>query len=62
MIKSIEVVLDVLRAIMDYNEGPPCQCFDPLTSKFVFTRPAQIVCLEDTMVYTGLDKTSLHPV
>ena len=36
--------------------------FRPPTSKFVFARLAQMVCLEDTRVYTGSDGTSLRPV
>ena len=36
--------------------------FGPPTSKFVFARPARMVCSEDTRVYTSLDRTSLRPV
>ena len=36
--------------------------FGPPTSKFVFTRLAQMVCSEDTRVYTGSGGTSLRPV
>ena len=36
--------------------------FGPPTSKFVFARLTQMVCLEDTRVYTGSDGTSLRPV
>jgi hypothetical protein len=28
-------------------------CFEPPTSKFIFTRLVQMVCLEDTRIYTG---------
>ena len=36
--------------------------FGPPTSKFVFARLAQMVCSEDTRVYTSLGGTSLHLV
>ena len=36
--------------------------FRPSMSKFVFACLAQMVCSEDTRVYTGSGKMSLHPV
>ena len=36
--------------------------FGPPTSQFVFARLAQMVCSEDTRVYTGSGGTSLRPV
>ena len=41
---------------------PTVSVFGPPTSKFVFARLAQMVCSEDTRVYTGSGRTSLRLV
>ena len=41
---------------------PTVSVFGPPTSKFVFARLAQMVCSEDTRVYTGSGGMSLCPV
>ena len=42
--------------------SPSVGVFGPPMSKFVFTRLARMVCLDDTRVYTGSGETSLRPV
>ena len=42
--------------------APTVSVFGPPTSKFVFTRLARMVCLEDIRVYTGSAGMSLRPV
>ena len=41
---------------------PTVSVFGPPASKFVFARLAQMVCSEDTRVYTGSGEMSLCPV
>ena len=41
---------------------PTVGVFRPPMSKFVFACLDRMVCSEDTRVYTGLGRTSLHPI
>ena len=42
--------------------APTVGVFEPPTSKFIFVHLAWMVCSEDTWVYIGSGRMSLHPV
>ena len=51
---------NLMELSLSHNRG--VGVFGPPMSKFVFARLAQMVCSEDTRIYTGSDGTSLCPV
>ena len=54
--------VDVKTRKKPLHGAPIVGVFEPSMNKFVFTRLARMVCSKGIRVYTGSDKTSLHPV